>query len=339
MCDIEKIINPNAEKEFIFIAATHYHVLYSLVLIEKLNIKDDSLIVLRYLPEYLCELSEQLKEKGYRIIRWGKPIKKNMAGRIKYYNSIMLDFRFVKECRKVYPKKEIVLMNFAWNIKHVYYCAKAYFELCDSAYFFEEGANCYCNYVGNRWNILIKRIVGDKFDYYTEEKLRRIFVTSPEKYPEYLQTKLAQMSLFDLWNEIDESARNTVLKTFISDEIYYGLTSLTNAGIIYTQPLSEDGYISEEEKIRIYREICTFYSRYGQILLKPHPRDTSVYSIQGVDVIDRLWPSEILTFVGIRFQFAVGICTSAVRGTNADIRMNLNDNFLTDRILKMKALD
>lgn len=339
MCDIDTIILPNSNKKYVFIVSTHYHILYSLVLIERLNIKNESLIVLRYLPDYLYELAEQLKEKGYEIIKWGKPFKRNLFGRINYYISITRDRSFLRKYRNVHPENKIILMNFAWNIKHVYYCAKAYFELCDFAFFFEEGPNCYCNYTGNRFELLIKRIIGDEFEYYKKEKLKKIFVTLPEKYPTYLQPKLVHMSLFDLWNEIDESARNTVLKTFVSDETYKKLENLTNVGIVYTQPLSEDGYISEEEKIRTYREICLYYSKYGQILLKPHPRDTSEYSFEGIEVIDRLWPSEVLSLFGIKFIFSIGICTSAVTGTDALIKLNLNENYLSDHKLDMIPLN
>lgn len=317
-------------KKYLFIAATHYHILYTLVLIEKFKIKSSAIILLRHIPQSIHSLAERLKDKGYNVVEWGKPFEKNLRGKIKGYISINQDREFMKKLKKENPDSKIVLMNFSWNVRHIYYAAKAYFELCDIAYFFEEGVNCFSNYTGSKWYMTIKKIAGDKFDFYTEEKLKYIYVTLPEKYPLELQKRMVKVSLFDLWETIDFTAKNNILMIFASEELYKELKNSSVAGIVYTQPLSEDGFISEKEKIQLYSALCKYYSKYGSLLLKPHPRDTTTYDIENVKVIDRLWPSEIIQFMGIKFHFAIGICTSAVNGTNADIKINLNDNYLND---------
>ncbi|MDD1796037.1 glycosyltransferase family 52 protein [Enterovibrio sp. ZSDZ42] len=61
-------------------------------------------------------------------------------------------------------------------------------------------------------------------------------------------------------------------------------------GILLTQPLSEDGILSEPEKLSIYREIML---KEGLTYLKPHPRESSDYSDLG-EVIPGEIPVELL---------------------------------------------
>ncbi len=339
MSENELNLDLTGNKKYLFIVSTYYHLLYSLIVIDKLKIINKAIILLRYVPESIRNLAEQLKDKGYNVVEWGEPFKKNIIGKIKYLFSVYQDRVFIKKIKKENPNSELVLMNFAWNARHVYYCAKVYFELCDIVYFFEEGVNSFSNYTGNKLYMTIKKVIGDKFDFYTEEKLKNIFVTLPEKYPIELQIKMVKVRLLDLWETIDFATRNNILTLFVSEKLLKELKNSSFAGIVYTQPLSEDGFISEKEKVQLYRELCKYYSKYGSLLLKPHPRDTTTYEIEDVKVIDRLWPSEIIQFIGIKFHFAIGICTSAVNGTDADIRVNLNDNYLNDRKIEWIPLE
>ncbi len=338
MLNLKRIIK-HEDDIYIFLTATYYHLLYSLIMISFLGIKDKSIFIFKNQPDYILTLAMKMEANGYHIEKWGNFIDRSFTGRVKYYFTGLLDQVYIKHIKRANPNKNFVIMNFLWNIKHIYYGSKAYFDKCDRAFFFEEGANCYCNYTGNNIELFIKKIIGDDFSFYNNRKLKTIFVTSPEKYPDYLQNKIAKLDIFELWDCIDKDDKEKILKLFISDTLYENLLQKKNFGIVYTQPLSEDGYISEEEKIKTYREICRYYSKYGQILLKPHPRDTSEYSFQGIEVIDRLWPSEVLSLFGIKFIFSIGICTSAVTGTDALIKLNLNENYLSDHKLDMIPLN
>lgn len=51
------------------------------------------------------------------------------------------------------------------------------------------------------------------------------------------------------------------------------------------------------------------------------------------------YPSELLNILGIRFRFAIGICTSAIETAEAEIKINLNDNFLKDGKCELVPLD
>ena len=59
-------------------------------------------------------------------------------------------------------------------------------------------------------------------------------------------------------------------------------------------------------------------------------RDTAQYHIRDVGILKGAYPSELLSVLNISFKFAVGLCTSAIETVNADIRINLNERFLTE---------
>ena len=99
--------------------------------------------------------------------------------------------------------------------------------------------------------------------------------------------------------------------------------------LVFTQPLSEDSYISEERKILVYRTICERLSQHGKIVVKIHPRDKTDYKFQNVSVsLSASYPSELLLLFPIEFTYAIGICTSAVVGCNARKCLNLCDDYL-----------
>ena len=88
-------------------------------------------------------------------------------------------------------------------------------------------------------------------------------------------------------------------------------------GIVYTCPFSEQNIISEQEKINQIKKITDYYSKYGKIIVKLHPRDTSNYNLnQEVVVLPSSFPSELLSLTGYKFKFAVSVCSSAVNTTD-----------------------
>ena len=55
-------------------------------------------------------------------------------------------------------------------------------------------------------------------------------------------------------------------------------------------------------------------------------------------IIKGNYPSELLNILGIKFKFAVGLCTSAVVTANADVRVNLNEKFLSELKYELREL-
>lgn len=163
------------------------------------------------------------------------------------------------------------------------------------------------------------------------QKIKSIYVQQPAKFPDYLVPKLVKFKMDKCFEQTKEVTKNVLLEIFTDSESKEEIKRIKQLdGIVFTQPISEDGFVSEKEKIRIYTELADFYSQYGTVALKIHPRDTTDYHIEGVNMMKGTYPSELLSILGIRFKFAVGLCTSAVETVNADIKMNLNEKFLSE---------
>jgi hypothetical protein len=109
--------------------------------------------------------------------------------------------------------------------------------------------------------------------------------------------------------------------------------------IIFTQPLSEDGYVSENEKKALYKEICDFYSSYGKVYLKKHPRDNTEYDIRNVISINDKFPSELFSILGIRFHVAIGLCTSAIDEVLSDYKMNIGESYLHNKLYELVSIE
>ena len=121
-----------------------------------------------------------------------------------------------------------------------------------------------------------------------------------------------------------------MVDTFIPPQYKYELPILKSETdcIIFSQPFSEDGYISEDEKKKLFESLVNHYQKYGKVTLKVHPRDTSIYSIESANILYGNYPSELLCMMGITFKLAVGVCTSAIYTINAQKSVNLNTNYL-----------
>ncbi|HDQ5133298.1 TPA: hypothetical protein P9459_000840, partial [Escherichia coli] len=91
-----------------------------------------------------------------------------------------------------------------------------------------------------------------------------------------------KVEFFDLiaaWeklNSVQKKEINHIFNYCIEDELVADV-------MILTQPLSEDGFISENEKIRLYDEIIKEYND-KKIVIRQHPRELTDYSLYFKDV-------------------------------------------------------
>lgn len=84
--------------------------------------------------------------------------------------------------------------------------------------------------------------------------------------------------------------------------------------IIFTQPLSEDGLISEQEKIQYYKNtLKSIPVPPDKIVIKTHPREGTNYKkiFPDIFIFNKNIPQEILNFCGVRFKQAYTISSTA----------------------------
>lgn len=321
------------EKE-IYICVTLYHLYLTLLFIGSRQSKEQSEILLNANDKSIYQqfhiLEPLLQNKGYKVRCRLRNKTKDILGleeieNRKQYQAVRQDMCFTED-------DEFVLFNFAWNLQYVYSTANLYYKKCKEAVFLEEGVLTAINPPQSNLKVLIKKITGTVVEFHKLDKLKEILVQKPDIYPDSWKSKLKQLNVKNLISDIDVQTRETILAVFLGNLLEkLKKNSAADNGIIYTQPLSEDGFISEDQKIDYFKKMVAYYSRYGEPIIKLHPRDLTDYEFEGkYTVLPAYFPSELLTLLNVHFKYAVGICTSAVLTTDADYKINTNENFLKD---------
>lgn len=179
------------------------------------------------------------------------------------------------------------------------------------------------------------------------EKIDKFYAT--EKMPKDYQAnfEIEKINIIDLWNKIENKKKLEILKIF-----GIKLESLKDIKekemVLFTQPLSEDGYLTEEEKINLYKKIIIKYPK-EKIVIKPHPRERTKYKeiFNGYLIIEENYPVEILKCLEFNPKKVITIFSSSVLGFEKDVKIDfygteihptLFERFGTqDKIIKRNA--
>lgn len=144
------------------------------------------------------------------------------------------------------------------------------------------------------------------------KNVKKIILTKNHNIPKLIEHKTEFINLNKVWNSKNKSEQKKILSILnINLENIYKLKS--RSYILYTQPLSEDGIISEKEKIELYNKILDSYD-ISKLVIKPHPREITDYSLyfkKAYIFCDNI-PSELLPILGIEFDKAITLFSTAV---------------------------
>lgn len=156
------------------------------------------------------------------------------------------------------------------------------------------------------------------------EKVKKIYLTENlcKEIPKGLEKKAEIINLKELWNKKSEEEKKIILNVFeFNPEILKKVNE--NTVMLFTQPLSEDNVITEEEKIELYSKILKKYENQS-VIIKPHPREKTDYSIyfSNCYVMKEKYPVEILELVGINIKKAVTIFSSAAFGLGKNVKID-----------------
>lgn len=155
-------------------------------------------------------------------------------------------------------------------------------------------------------------------------KVKKIYLTENlcKEVPKGLEKKTEIINLKKLWNNKSEEEKKFILDIFnFKEDILKKIDE--NTVILFTQPLSEDRIITEEEKIKLYSKILGNYTEQS-VILKPHPREETDYTKYFKDcyIMQEKYPIEILELVGIRVKKVITIFSSAVFGLGNDVEID-----------------
>lgn len=152
-------------------------------------------------------------------------------------------------------------------------------------------------------NHYIKRIIIEKRrkDYKKfglSDKIKKIYLTGILPIPNLIKDKVEIININEIWSNLSQEAKKEILEVFNVDIEKFQIFDEENEKVLLlTQPLSEDEIITEEEKIKIYREIIEKQNG-RKIYIKAHPREKTnyedIFKELNIKIIENGFPIELL---------------------------------------------
>ncbi len=130
--------------------------------------------------------------------------------------------------------------------------------------------------------------------------------------------KLKVVNPIGLWHQKTQDEQENIQAVFGIDRETLNILRQKKV-ILLTQPLSEDGIVSEDDKVRLYRSIVGKYN-VSDVVIKPHPREKTDWAtlFPTVPVISRRMPAEALAATINLERVATFFSTGAFHMTTPD---------------------
>lgn len=215
----------------------------------------------------------------------------------------------------------------------------------------EDGGNTY-NYINSGKNLdekrkkikfFIKNFINLFFfqnleiSNYHDKKIFKFYLTGIGKIPDILYAKTNIVVMKKLWENKTFAQKKEILKFFgFNSNIIQEMKNKKN--ILFTQPLSEDGAITEEEKVLLYSEIISKYEK-EEIIIKKHPREKTNYKkiFKEILIIEDNFPAEFFFLLDIKFKKIITIFSTiaATLGKNIEnIEIDFYGTEINEKLLK-----
>ncbi|MGF6101275.1 hypothetical protein M2429_002207 [Enterobacter sp. A4] len=180
-------------------------------------------------------------------------------------------YRYKNFCLHLKMKKSKV-----YGHDHLYF-SQLYIKRSAGFVLIEDGLANYASSKQNRKSLFRKYLFGSSGPFFGwGDDINEIILSGIVNIPEEISRKVTQIDISKSWNNLSSIQKNYFLDLF-SDEPYVPLSKV----VIFTQPFSEDGMMSETEKIAIYKVLyehyCSIYDK-NEICIKSHPRENTDYS-------------------------------------------------------------
>lgn len=182
-------------------------------------------------------------------------------------------------------------------------------------------------------NILLLRPLFFK-SYGCSKYVKKIYLTGLAPIPEEIKDKVEIINLKELWSKKTEEEKKEILDIFGFDEnIINKIKNKKN--ILFTQPLSEDRFISEEEKIELYRKIIFNYSK-KDLVIKTHPREKTSYKkyFPEIEILNQSFPAELFDLLDIKFETAITIFSTAALNFSKNSKIDFYGTKVHSNLLK-----
>lgn len=178
-------------------------------------------------------------------------------------------------CANVYFKfkKDVTIV---YGHDHLFY-SQLFIKRAKSFTLLEDGLANYTQQSADRSNKIRKLLFGSSGPFFGwSDDVKQVVLSGIVETPPELMHKTILIDIHERWNAFTVEQKNSFLEIF-SSEPYTPLAKV----VIFTQPFSEDGMMSEDQKIGIYIKIYNHYRKFYRqedICIKSHPRELTDYS-------------------------------------------------------------
>lgn len=130
----------------------------------------------------------------------------------------------------------------------------------------------------------------------------KAMLTGLKEIPNDLLNKSKVIDIDKIWKDLSEKRKREIFKIFNLNLEEIEILVKFDA-ILFTQPISEDGNCSEEEKKKIYRDITKDIDE-RKLVVKPHPRENTNYHevFPKSYILKKDFPAELISFIGVDFH-------------------------------------
>jgi hypothetical protein len=166
--------------------------------------------------------------------------------------------------------------------------------------------------------------------------VRSIKLLKPERAPEDIQEKVCKLPLYENFKSISTAEREIILQVF---GVPVNNSNSSKRSLLVTQPFSEDGFVSEQKKISIYKKLIK-----SDTVIKPHPREVTDYSCHFTnEVMQYDVPLELYVLSGYDFYLYITVYSSIVFSLSEDSQIQIMgvdfDKELYEGVLNKKPSD
>lgn len=190
------------------------------------------------------------------------------------------------------------------------------------------------NYKKNIYKRTLKNKIFSIPSFGMYKNVKKIYLTGLAPIPEEIKDKVEIINLKELWNKKTEEEKKEILDIFGFDENI--ISKIKNKkNILFTQPLSEDRFISEEEKIELYKKIIFNYSE-KDLVIKTHPREKTDYKkyFPEIEILNQSFPAELFDLLDIKFERAITIFSTAALNFSKNSKVDFYGTKVHPNLLK-----
>lgn len=195
----------------------------------------------------------------------------------------------------------------------------------------------------NRFIDLILHICGIYFlnqceCYGTHKYIKNVYLTNKMDNP-LIKDKVRIIDIHKGWHNLTKNEQNKILQIFNID--LNNMNFKKDTAIILTQPVSEaENNISLDEELTIYRYMIEKF-KDKDVIIKPHPRDLKDYQriFPDVNVIDRFFPIELLSLIGINPAVVCSMYSTALLNFKDESEIYVYEKELSNPILESYRKD